>query len=543
MYQPPGSNNNGNEGDLGQPSVPGQQQQQIPSLGFFNGQDVATIVASAASQNYGLMGESGGMDDPAQNEIFRLDKQAIYGHPLFPLLSCLLEKCELATCSPSGKNDGSSVCTAASFNEDLEEFVKLKAHEPSFYRPNPELDQVMLLAIRVLRIHLLELEKVHDLCDDFCRKYVSSLKQKIPVDVVNEERTGSGRPPSSMSSPSGTAGSSSSPVVGTPINMPMYPQSYDNHMAPSVDSHTSHNSSHPSNFQNQILDLQKNENPASLASNGHSSTDLTRLSSSSNHNNEMKPGHSHDQSTQDNNGYNSLTDNDYKPQITGLDGSSDAGDESLCDSLQDDGGRDSVSSEGIGGNGSDPTQSSNLSSNGRRKVPKVFSKEAINKFRSWLFQNLSHPYPSEEQKKQLANDTGLTILQVNNWFINARRRIVQPMIDSNNRAGKSPHVNVFKNRRRKNSGSPGPSPDPPSVTTTPSSYNVDTSIMSTMQNTAATAAVAAAATTYPPMFPNPYQMPSFHNPAAGFPPQMFMPMNPYAPAQPWMDLSGGNSSN
>uniref|UniRef100_A0A914XSK2 Bindin n=1 Tax=Panagrolaimus superbus TaxID=310955 RepID=A0A914XSK2_9BILA len=78
MYQPPGSNN-GNEGDLGQ-ATPGQ----IPPLGFFNGQDVASIVASAASQNYGLMGgEGGGMDDPAQNEIFRLDKQAIYGLVLF----------------------------------------------------------------------------------------------------------------------------------------------------------------------------------------------------------------------------------------------------------------------------------------------------------------------------------------------------------------------------------------------------------------------------------------------------------------------------
>merc|ERR1712071_476210 len=56
--------------------------------------------------------------------------------------------------------------------------------------------------------------------------------------------------------------------------------------------------------------------------------------------------------------------------------------------------------------------------------------------RAWLFQHLTHPYPSEDQKKQLAQDTGLTILQVNNWFINARRRIVQPMIDQSNRVGK-----------------------------------------------------------------------------------------------------------
>lgn len=30
---------------------------------------------------------------------------------------------------------------------------------------------------------------------------------------------------------------------------------------------------------------------------------------------------------------------------------------------------------------------------------------------------LQHPYPSEDQKKQLAQDTGLTILQVNNWWV------------------------------------------------------------------------------------------------------------------------------
>lgn len=54
----------------------------------------------------------------------------------------------------------------------------------------------------------------------------------------------------------------------------------------------------------------------------------------------------------------------------------------------------------------------------------------------------------------------IEIMQMYFRFINARRRIVQPMIDSNNRAGKSPAVSVFKNRRRKNSGgaSPGASP-------------------------------------------------------------------------------------
>ncbi|XP_062538352.1 homeobox protein homothorax-like [Armigeres subalbatus] len=75
-------------------------------------------------------------------------------------------------------------------------------------------------------------------------------------------------------------------------------------------------------------------------------------------------------------------------------------------------------------------------SNGKKNQKKrgIFPKVATNILRAWLFQHLTHPYPSEDQKKQLAQDTGLTILQVNNWFINARRRIVQPMIDQSNRA-------------------------------------------------------------------------------------------------------------
>ncbi|OQV02658.1 Homeobox KN domain-containing protein [Cladophialophora immunda] len=42
--------------------------------------------------------------------------------------------------------------------------------------------------------------------------------------------------------------------------------------------------------------------------------------------------------------------------------------------------------------------------------------------RQWFLAHLEHPYPTEEDKQQFAQTTGLTIAQISNWFINARRR-------------------------------------------------------------------------------------------------------------------------
>lgn len=39
-----------------------------------------------------------------------------------------------------------------------------------------------------------------------------------------------------------------------------------------------------------------------------------------------------------------------------------------------------------------------------------------------------HPYPSEAEKHHLCTATRLSLVQVNNWFINARRRILQPIL-------------------------------------------------------------------------------------------------------------------
>jgi len=66
------------------------------------------------------------------------------------------------------------------------------------------------------------------------------------------------------------------------------------------------------------------------------------------------------------------------------------------------------------------SSSDNTTSRKRSRLPP--SSVAI--FRHWLFNHLESPYPSEEEKEELAQKAGLRITQVNNWFTNARRRIL-----------------------------------------------------------------------------------------------------------------------
>uniref|UniRef100_H0WJY6 Meis homeobox 3 n=1 Tax=Otolemur garnettii TaxID=30611 RepID=H0WJY6_OTOGA len=324
------------------------------------------------------------------------EKDEIYGHPLFPLLALVFEKCELATCSPRdgagaglGTPLGGDVCSSDSFNEDIAAFAKQVRSERPLFSSNPELDNLMIQAIQVLRFHLLELEKVsallpatlicspwpspslgplstrvkaempslsppggppstpvphqvHDLCDNFCHRYITCLKGKMPIDLVIEDRDG-----------------------GCREDLEDYPAS-----CPSL----------PDQTNTWIRD--------------HEDSGSVHLGT---------PG----------------------PSSGGL--ASQSGDNS---SDQGDGLDTSVASPSSGGEDEELDQERR-----RNKKRGIFPKVATNIMRAWLFQHLSHPYPSEEQKKQLAQDTGLTILQVNNWFINARRRIVQPMIDQSNRTG------------------------------------------------------------------------------------------------------------
>lgn len=60
-------------------------------------------------------------------------------------------------------------------------------------------------------------------------------------------------------------------------------------------------------------------------------------------------------------------------------------------------------------------------------------KDTTDKLRTWFLNHLEHPYPTEDEKQQLMDSTGLQMNQISNWYINARRRQL-PAITANARA-------------------------------------------------------------------------------------------------------------
>ncbi|CAO2635540.1 Homeobox protein PKNOX2, partial [Lemmus lemmus] len=324
-------------------------------------------------------------------------------HPLFPLLTLLFEKCEQAT-------QGSECITSASFDVDIENFVhqQEQEHKP-FFSDDPELDNLMVKAIQVLRIHLLELEKVNELCKDFCNRYITCLKTKMHSDnLLRNDLGGPYSPNQPSNSPNSMSGVSNNPQG---IVVPASALQQGNIAMTTVKGGALYQPVTMVTSQGQVVTQAIPQGAIQIQNTQRAlkvNLDLT-----------------------------SLLDNEDKK-----------------------------------------------SKNKRGVLPK----HATNIMRSWLFQHLMHPYPTEDEKRQIAAQTNLTLLQVNNWFINARRRILQPMLDASN-PDPAPKAKKIKSQHRptqrfwpnsiaagvlqQQGGTPGTNPDVNYVLSHAGSINLD----------------------------------------------------------------------
>ncbi|GJQ85926.1 hypothetical protein Trydic_g21776 [Trypoxylus dichotomus] len=322
---------------------------------------------------------------------FEADKRAVYKHPLFPLLALLFERCELATQSSDPQSSDA-------FNMDIQAFVQHQERDRKPFLANePEIDGLMIKAIQVLRIHLLELEKVQELCKDFCNRYITCLKGKMqsenllrsdyPQDVTAGNVLGGieNNNNSMMSHGNSESGSDSNSPVQYSISPPqqVVPPSATIDSRP-METPPTAGYSLPAYQPNPTPPHQQNQSQNSCENLViHGSTPLSQIGAN------ICPVAPPSESS-----------GPLSPAPTTPGGSADDCDSDFTSRI------------------------------GRKQKRGVLPKHATSVMRSWLFQHLVHPYPTEDEKRHIAAQTNLTLLQVNNWFINARRRILQPMLDA-----------------------------------------------------------------------------------------------------------------
>lgn len=67
----------------------------------------------------------------------------------------------------------------------------------------------------------------------------------------------------------------------------------------------------------------------------------------------------------------------------------------------------------------------------RRRTTSLPS-NTVEYLKSWMMspEHIAHPYPTEQEKLQIMNDTGIELKQLTNWFVNNRKRYWKPRVEA-----------------------------------------------------------------------------------------------------------------
>lgn len=328
-----------------------------------------------------------GDEEPSEAQI-ETGKQAIYNHPLLVLLKLLFEKCEQST-------QTSNCPSSESLDEEIQKTVRQMEQEgKQFFTDDAELDGLMIKALQVLRIHLLEIEKVSELCKDFCTRYIACLKTTLhssqllqfTLDGSEDLVSGDELSPSTQSQMLTTAiptaavmtqVGGNSVVIQGDLMQPATAAVASLGQGQVVSGGTVYQMVQtPQGLVAQPIQMITN---AQIAGTPviHGSTPISQIGVQ-------------------NTAISELQSNMFTPTLVN------------CSQMNYEDDDD----------------------NQRKMKRGVLPKRATQIMKTWLFQHIAHPYPTEDEKRQIAAQTNLTLLQVNNWFINGRRRILQPMLDS-----------------------------------------------------------------------------------------------------------------